>query len=92
VGRRTTVLKKIGIVVGLTTAGALLFSPLAFADDDCEYGGGNSHEGMFQDPSLLGNNSYYEGVYGFWQADQSHSASHDAECSQENESEISDSE
>jgi len=78
-------LKKVGIVVGLTTAGALLLSPLAFADDDCEYGGGNSHEGMVQDLSELGGNSYFEGVH---DSDQSHSANHDDECYQENSSDI----
>lgn len=83
-------LKKVAIVVGLATAGALALTPLAFADDDCQYGGGNSGEGSYlhQDPSELGNNSSHEGVFGFFDSGQSHSADHDADCDQDNSSDI----
>jgi hypothetical protein len=81
--RRSTVLKKVGIAVGITAAALMVLTPLAFADDD-SYGGNGEHVQLlpgvqgkvFQHPVNYSNGSYLEGH-------KHNSDSHDGDADQD---------
>jgi hypothetical protein len=89
--RRTSVLKKAGIVVAVAAAGLLAATPFAFADDGGVLNGAHGQVGFVnvqdsaaQVPVQACNNSVVEGTAGLAAAKQKNSDSHDGDCDQDN--------